>query len=42
LEPTAIITVTDAQATVQNGNDHWQLRKVNDRWWLTELRYGAH
>jgi len=41
LEPTAIITVTDAQATVQNGNDHWQLRKVNDRWWLTELRYGA-
>lgn len=41
LEPTAVITITGEQASVQNGNDHWQLLQVNDRWWLTELRYGA-
>ncbi len=41
LEPTALITITGEEATVQNGNDDWQLAKINDRWWLTELRYGA-
>lgn len=41
LEPTALITITDKEARVQNGNDHWQLRKANDRWWLTKLQYGA-
>lgn len=41
LEATAVITITGAEATVQNGNDHWQLTKVNDRWWFTELRYSV-
>lgn len=41
LEPTAVITITGQQAVVQNGNDHWQLVKANDRWWLTELRYST-
>lgn len=41
LSATALITITDEQATVQNDNDQWQVVKVNERWWLTELRYGG-
>jgi len=41
VDTAALITITDGEATVQNGNDQWQLVKVNGRWWLTELRYAS-
>lgn len=41
LDTTASIKITGEEATVQNGNDQWQLAKINDRWWLTELRYAS-
>jgi hypothetical protein len=39
LDAAATLTITGEQAMIQNGNDHWQLVKVNERWWLTELHY---
>lgn len=40
LDATATMTITGEQAIVQNGNDDWRLVKAQERWWLTELRYG--
>ncbi len=39
LDAAAEITVTGAAATVRHGPDVWQLRKAEQRWWLTALRY---
>lgn len=39
LDAGAVITIIEDRATVQHGNDRWQLTKVNDRWWLTDLQY---
>lgn len=41
LDASAVITITGKQATVQHLTDEWQLAKVNDRWWLTELKYST-
>lgn len=41
LEASAAITVTGQQATVQHLADEWQLIKVDERWWLTELKYSV-
>ncbi len=39
LDAAASITITGDAATVQHGIDTWGLRKAEQRWWLTELRY---
>lgn len=39
LDASAVITITGEHATVEHLQDHWQLAKVDGRWWLTELRY---
>lgn len=39
LDASAVITITGERATVQHLTDRWQLIKIDDRWWLNELKY---
>jgi len=39
LDAGASIVIVGDVATVRHGVDTWQLRKAEQRWWLTELRY---
>lgn len=41
LDASAVITITGKQALVQHLTDEWQLTKVAERWWLTELNYSV-
>ena len=39
LDASAVMTITGEHATVQHLTDRWQLIKIDDRWWLNELKY---
>lgn len=41
LDERAVITITGEHATVEQLTDRWQLTKVGERWWLTELKYSV-
>ncbi len=39
LEADTVLTINGDEATVRHGTDRWQARRIEQRWWLTELQY---